>query len=178
MFLRTATDSDRELITAVIARSSRSLGLSHYSPEVIEAALQSCFGLDSQLLRDGTYYLAFDGENVAGCGGWSYRETLFGSDNEPNRRPEKTDPSTGAAKIRAFFILPEFARQGVASFILQRCEAEARRMGFRKLQLMATLPGIAFYRSQGYLEQESIMHRLNQDHEIKFVPMTKEFQQL
>lgn len=174
MLLRTAVDSDKELITSIIARSSRSLGLSHYSPEIIEAALQTCFGLDSQLVKDKTYYLALNGEIVAGCGGWSYRETLFGSDNEPNRSPEKTDPSTGAAKIRAFFILPEFARRGVASLILQRCESEAWHMGFRKLQLMATLPGIAFYRSHGYLEQEPIMHRLNQDHMIKFVPMTKE----
>jgi GNAT superfamily N-acetyltransferase len=171
--LRLANENDTTLITSLIARSARTLGLPHYPAEVIEAALQTTFGLDTQLIRDKTYFIASEGDQAAGCGGWSFRETLFGSDREPNRSADPADPSTGAAKIRAFFVLPEFARRGVASLLLQRCEAEARQMGFRKLQLMSTLPGLAFYKRHGFEGQDPIVHRLSGNLTIRFVPMHK-----
>jgi len=171
--LRLANENDTTLITSLIARSARTLGLPHYSAQVIEAALQTSFGLDTQLIRDKTYFIASEGDQAAGCGGWSFRQTLFGSDREPNRSADRADPSTGAAKIRAFFILPEFARQGIASLLLDRCEQEARLQGFRKLELMSTLPGLAFYKRHGFQEQAPILHRLNGEVSIEFVPMHK-----
>lgn len=166
-------DSDKEAITELIADSARGLGSSHYSAEQIEAALRSSFGVDSQLIEDQTFYLAVHGQALVGCGGWSYRETLFGSDHETNRSAAVEDPETGAAKIRAFFVRPAYARMGVGTLILNKCELEAWRRGFRRLELMSTLPGVAFYRRHGYIPETSIYHGLNQLLKIEFVPMSK-----
>jgi GNAT superfamily N-acetyltransferase len=171
--LRTGLDSDKVAIAELIAKSARSLGPPHYSPEQTEAALQPSFGVDSQLIRDRTFFVAMHGEVMAGCGGWSYRETLFGSDREANRSTDTVDPSTGAAKIRAFFIRPEYARHGVGSLILHKCELEAWRRGFRKLELMSTLPGVEFYRKHGFIPGTPISHRLNKRLTIDFLPMSK-----
>jgi GNAT superfamily N-acetyltransferase len=171
--LRTGLKSDKKAIAELIAESARGLCPLHYSPKQIEAALQSSFGVDSQLIRDRTYFLAMHGRVIAGCGGWSYRETLFGSDLEKNRSAVAVDPRIGAAKIRAFFIRPGYTHLGVGSLILHKCESEAWRQGFRKLELMATLSGIEFYRKHGYTPGTPINHRLNGQLSIEFVPMTK-----
>lgn len=172
--LHIGLESDKEAIAELIAESARGLGPPHYSPEQIEAALLSSFGVDSQLIVDRTYYLALNRQEVVGCGGWSYRETLFGSDRETNRSAAAVDPGTGAAKIRAFFIRPEYSRLGVGSLILNKCESEAWRWGFRRLELMATLPGVAFYRMHGFIPGPPINHRLNKQLTIEFVPMSKQ----
>lgn len=171
--LRTALDSDQEAITELIAASAHGLGPPYYSTAQTEAALRTSFGVDSQLIRDRTYFAVMHGEMMVGCGGWSYRETLFGSDREADRSPNPVDPATGAARIRAFFVRPEYARRGVGSLILQQCEEEAWRRGFRKLELMATLSGIAFYRKHGFVPAAPISHRLNDDLTIQFVPMSR-----
>jgi GNAT superfamily N-acetyltransferase len=171
--LRNAETGDKPAIRALIAESARGLSLGHYSPQQVEAALQSCFGVDSQLIADRTYFLAMDGDRMAGCGGWSFRETLFGSDREKNRNAKPVDPVTGRAKIRAFFVKPDYARMGVGSRILQHCETEAWLKGFRNLELMATLPGITFYTRYGYLPGAPVVHTLENQVTIEFLHMTK-----
>ena len=172
-YLRLATEADKQEISSLIASSARGLSQSHYTSLQVETALRSAFGVDSQLIKDHTYLLAFCDQQLAGCGGWSYRDTLFGSDREKNRSKAEIDPKTGAARIRAFFIHPDFARLGLGSRILEACEMAAWNRGYRKLQLMATLPGVAFYKRHGYSPGQPLQHALDENVTIEFVPMFK-----
>lgn len=173
--LRTATFNDRPGITRLIELSVRSLSRDEYSGVQIEAALTNIFGVDSDLIDDGTYFVAeADDGALAGCGGWSKRRTLFGGDQYANREAAELDPSTEAARIRAFFVHPEWARQGIARAILERCEAEAQAGGFRSLELMSTLPGLNFYRALGYVGGERVTYDLGNGVSIDFVPMRKQ----
>ena len=139
----------------------------------MEGALRGAFGVDSQLLRDGTYFLVLEDGVFAGCGGWSFRATLFGGDTHTDRDAHELDPATEPARIRAFFVDPTFARRGVATLLLERCESEARRRGFSRAALMATLPGVKFYAARGYLAGAPVQHDLGGGKTIEFVPMHK-----
>ena len=169
--LRPATQADLPALSGLIARSARALGAGHYTPAQIEGALRGAFGVDTQLVRDGTYFVAECDGQLAGCGGWSYRRTLFGGDARPDRDAAELDPRTDAAKIRAFFINPDFARRGVGAAILKRCEQEALARGFTRLELMSTLPGLRFYAAHGYVAGEPIQWPLEPGLTIEFVPM-------
>jgi GNAT superfamily N-acetyltransferase len=173
-WLRVAEPQDEAALGPLIARSIRALGSADYSAEQIEAALRGAFGVDTQLVRDGTYFVVVttSGEVVA-CGGWSRRRTLFGSDERAERDESWLDPRTDAAKIRAFFVDPAHARRGLGRRILERSEAEAMRAGFLRLELMATLPGVRLYEKYGYLAGASISHPLAGGLSITFVPMSK-----
>ena len=173
--LRTATPADIPALRALIARSIRALGAADYSSAQIDIALESAFGVDTMLIRDGTYFVVASevGELLA-CGGWSRRRTLFGSDDRADRDESWLDPRTEAAKIRAFFVDPGHARQGLGRSILERSEAEARQAGFSSLALMATLPGVPFYESLGYVAGPAINFPLPGGIEIRFVPMSKQ----
>jgi GNAT superfamily N-acetyltransferase len=149
--IRCARLEDYEAIDMLIRLSSRKLAIYHYPPELVEAALQTVLGVDTRLIADGTYLVASRGGQLVGCGGWSWRRTLFGSDSVTGRDDDPLHPATDAAKIRAYFVHPGFTRQGIGSAILQRCEKEAARYGFRRLELGATLSGVAFYEAHGYL---------------------------
>jgi len=171
--LRKAVLDDCGSIEALIARSARGLSTADYTPAQIEGALQGAFGLDTQLIEDGTYFVAEAGGEIVGCGGWSRRKTLFGSDKRDKRDPGELNPGADPAKIRAFFVHPDWARHGIGRSILQRCEAEAANCGFRSLELMATLPGVRLYAACGYAEATHIRYTLPSGIEIEFVPMTK-----
>ena len=172
--IRPAEMADRVAITTLIAESVRKLGEADYLPEQIESALKSAWGLDSQLILDETYFVVESSESqIIACGGWSYRETLFGNDAEANRSPRVIDPAEGAAKIRAFFVKPSHARQGMGSLIMQRCEMEATLRGYKRLELMATLPGRRLYEKHGFIPSEPIDYPLENDLTIRFVPMYK-----
>jgi len=172
--LRTATHADRAALQALIARSARALGARDYRPEQIEAALQGAFGVDSQLIDDGTYFVAEtrDGELI-GCGGWSRRRTLFGGDSHAERNAAELDPRTDAARIRAFFVDPGHARQGIGRALLERCESEARARGFSRFELMGTLPGVRLYQALGYVAGELMHYPVAPGVTIEFVPMRK-----
>jgi len=172
--LRKATLEDRPALERLIAESARGLSRPDYSEAQIEAALGAAFGVDSELIRDGTYFVAEADGRIVGCGGWSRRATLFGSDAQPGRRSELLDPARDPARIRAFFVHPESARRGIGRAILERCETEARAHGFRSAQLLATLPGERFYRALGYSGAERTEHRLRSGVTIEFVPMRKD----
>jgi GNAT superfamily N-acetyltransferase len=172
--VRKATIDDREAITRLIEESARQLSREHYADAQIEAAIASVFGVDSDLIEDGTYFVAEKDGTLIGCGGWSRRKTLFGGDQFSNRDAGRLDPATDAAKIRAFFIHPKHARKGVARAILSVCEREAQEYGFRALELMATLPGIKFYQACGYSTNGNFDLDLTDAVKLELVPMRKQ----
>jgi len=171
--IRRATLEDRAALERLIAESARGLSREDYSGEQIEAAVASVFGVDTELIRDGTYYVAEAGGSPVGCGGWSRRKTLFGGDRFAARDSGLLDPLTEPAKIRAFFVHPGWARRGVGAAILAECEREARAAGFRALELMATLPGVPFYAARGYEACERVSYEIAEGVAIEFVPMRK-----
>jgi GNAT superfamily N-acetyltransferase len=166
--------NDRDAIKELIAESARHLSREHYNDAQIEAALASVFGVDTDLIEDGTYFVAEESGMLVGCGGWSRRKTLFGGDQYSSRDAGYLDPESDFAKIRAFFIHPNHARKGIAREILTRCEDEARAHGFHGLELMATLPGVEFYKSCGFSEQGSFDLDLTGGVKLELVPMRKE----
>jgi len=172
--LRRATLDDQPLLQQLIARSIRALGAGDYSQEQIEAALKGAFGLDSGLIRDGTYFVAVtDSGEIVACGGWSRRRTLFGSDERMDRDESNLDPRTDAAKIRAFFVDPAHARCGLGRALLEKSEAEAMSAGFSIFELMATLPGARLYEKFGYQAGDAVAYPLPGGLTIRFVPMMK-----
>jgi GNAT superfamily N-acetyltransferase len=170
--LRKAEMSDRTAIERLIGESARGLR-EGYSAEQVDAALGSVLGLDTQLVRDGTYFVAEDGGQIVGCGGWSRRKTMFGSDHGPVKDDAWLDPAADAARVRAFFVHPEWARQGIGTAILQACEDAAKAEGFKKLELVATLPGLLLYEKRGFEAQERFAVPLAQGKSLPVVRMVK-----
>jgi GNAT superfamily N-acetyltransferase len=178
--LRLATEPDIPSLEALIEVSVRHLQAGDYTPAQIEGALGTVLGLDTQLIRDRTYYVAetaaSDDETnltLAGCGGWSKRRTLFGADHGPGREPELLDPATDAAKVRAIFVHPDFARRGLGTLILATVENAARDAGFRKFEMGSTLTGVPLYRLKGYTEAERIAVPLANGEALPVVRMIK-----
>jgi GNAT superfamily N-acetyltransferase len=171
--LRKATLADVPALNALIARSARGLSTAEYRTEQIEGALRGAFGVDTQLLADETYFVAEDAGQIVGCGGWSFRSTLFGSDARAGRDSSTLDPKTQAAKIRAFFVDPACARRGIGSLLLDRCEAEARAHGYACVELMATLPGVKLYAARGYVGGAQVSFDVGSGESIQFIPMQK-----
>lgn len=174
--LRTATEKDRDAIEQLIFLSARELSRGYYTDEQIAAALARVYGVDSSLIDDRTYFVAETGDVLVGCGGWSRRRTLFGGDQFDRRDSAPLDPELEPAKIRAFFVHPDYSRRGIARAILHRCEAEARLAGFASLELMSTLPGIAFYRASGFLLEKSVIYDAG-GISLEFVLMRKALRQ-
>ena len=171
--LRVATLEDREALRELIDRSARELSKGDYRAEQVEGALQGTFGVDSQLIQDGTYFVVEAGAALVGCGGWSYRRTLFGGDRRAERDSGVLDPRSEPAKIRAFFVDPAHARKGIGTMLLEKCESEARRRGFSRVELMSTLPGVRLYSARGYSGVERVHHEVAPGVAIEFVPMSK-----
>jgi GNAT superfamily N-acetyltransferase len=173
--LRAATLADVPALEWLITASTRGLSRADYTDEQIEAALGSAMGVDSELIRDGTYFVVEAEGQLVGCGGWSRRRTLFGADAGTGRESALLDPSHEAARIRAFFVHPDWARRGIGRLLLDHCEAAARAHGFTAAELMATLPGQRLYRVCGYVAGVPIQHPLGDGLTIEFVPMRKSF---
>jgi GNAT superfamily N-acetyltransferase len=171
--LRLATPADGGALETLIALSARALGAGDYTSAQIEGALRGAFGVDTQLIRDATYFVVEHRGQLVGCGGWSRRRTLFGGDARPDRDAAELDPRQDAAKIRAFFVHPDFARRGIGAAILDRCERDAMAHGFSRFELMATLPGVRLYAARGYLAGDMIQWPVGDGVTIDFVPMTK-----
>jgi GNAT superfamily N-acetyltransferase len=172
---RVATDQDVPAISALIAASVRELQV-EYTVAEREAAIATVFTIDSRLVADGTYFVAVsvDGE-LAGCGGWSRRKTLYGGDQQMQPiEPELLDPGQDAAKIRAIFVHPHFARQGLGSAILEIAEQGAIGEGFRRLEMGSTLTGVTLYRRRGYREVERVKVPVGSGEAIVVVRMVKD----
>jgi GNAT superfamily N-acetyltransferase len=178
VLLRKAVAADIPRLREVIEASVRGLQAEDYSPAQIERALESVYGVDSQLIADGTYFVAeipeSAGTQIIACGGWSKRRTLYGGDQYAGREDLLLDPAREAAKIRAFFVRPRWARQGIGSLILGACEQAAIASGFTRLEMGATLSGVAFYRAKGYVEIENQNVPLGDGEQLPIIRMAKE----
>ncbi len=170
--IRKATLEDKPAIMKLIEDSARGLSKEDYTNEQIETAIKYVYGVDSDLIVDQTYFVAESGSTVIGCGGWSKRKTLFGGDQYSNRESGELDPKTDPAKIRAFFIHPNWARKGIGKALLEKCESEAKAYGFRSLELLATLPGLKLYVVLGFQAESKITYEFG-GVAIDFVPMKK-----
>ena len=173
--IRLARDIDAGQIRDLIHASVRSLQADDYTPAQIDRALDGIYGLDRRLIADGTYFVARthnEGAIIA-CGGWSRRRTLYGSDSWSAREDDLLDPSTEPAKIRAFFVHPDWARQGIASALLAACEDAARGEGFTAVELGATLTGVKFFRERGYRETQRDDVPIGEDLTLAVVRMSK-----
>jgi GNAT superfamily N-acetyltransferase len=177
LVIRSAVPADIPALEELIRASVLELQTADYSPEQRERALELVFGVDTQLVEDGTYFVAQvqrdGGAVIAACGGWSKRKTLYGSDHCAGREDALLDPQRDAAKIRAFFVHPAWARRGIGSRILEVCEAAAFTAGFRRLEMGATLTGVPLYRARGYLEREHLAVPLGPDLSLPIVHMEK-----
>jgi len=172
--IRKAVPADIPRLREVIHGSVRGLQANDYSPAQIEGALKSVYGVDSQLIADGTYFAAEIGGQIVACGGWSRRKTLYGGDQYSGREDSLLDPAREAAKIRAFFVHPDYVRRGIGTLILEACETAAIAAGFRRLEMGATLSGVAFYRVRGYEEVENQNVPLGNGEVLPIVKMAKE----
>lgn len=174
--LRVATAEDVAGIRRVIDASVRGLQARDYSAAQIEAALATVFTIDSRLITDGTYFVALtESGEMAGCGGWSKRKTLYGGDDQVEKIvPELLDPAVDAAKVRAIFVHPRFARMGLGSLILKASEEAALAAGFKRFEMGSTLTGMVLYSLKGYREVARIAVPVGGDEEIEVVKMVKE----
>jgi len=175
--LRLATADDIPQLEQLIEASVRGLQR-EYTEAQREGALGTVFGVDRQLIADQTYYVAVTRggggrESLVACGGWSKRKTLFGSDHAPNRMSELLDPAREAAKIRAFFVHPEWARRGIGTLLLNACEKAGYDEGFRRFEMGATLTGVPMYAARGYEEVEQILVPLKNGESLPVVRMAK-----
>jgi GNAT superfamily N-acetyltransferase len=186
--LRLAVQEDIPILRQVIEASVRRLQTQDYTQAQIEGALKTVFGVDSQLIADGTYIVAEAAiapaeqtsqrsaagrSMIVGCGGWSKRKTLYGSDHWTGREDELLDPLRDAAKIRAFFIHPDWARRGIGSAILQACEDAARSAGFSRFEMGATLTGAKLFGVKGYQPVKPILIPLLNGESLPVIHMEK-----
>jgi GNAT superfamily N-acetyltransferase len=148
--LRLARDSDVSAIAALIPLSVRTLQAPYYSEALREASLGTAFAVDRQLIRDGTYFVAESGNSIVGCGGWSRRRSLYGGDGHRTVEDEPLDPAKDAARIRAFFVHPNWARRGIGRRIVAACEKAIIEWGFTRVEIVATLAGEPLYAAHGY----------------------------
>jgi len=154
--IRQAVTADVPVLRELIDASARELQAQDYTAAQIDGALKTVFGVDSQLIADGTYLVAegttASGDSViTGCGGWSKRKTLYGGDQFTEREDLLLDAARDAAKIRAFFVHPAWARRGVGTLILNACEEAARAAGFTRYEMGATLTGAKLFGVKGYV---------------------------
>jgi GNAT superfamily N-acetyltransferase len=173
--IRKATLADVPAIKPLIATSARILGAGDYTAEQIEAALLGAWGVDTEIIRDETYFVGEVDNELILCGGWSRRATLFGGDAYDQRESRLLDPRREAARIRAFFVDPNWARRGLGSRLLTLCEREARAAGFVVAELVATLPGERLYARHGYVATGRRSDTLPGGVSIASVPMRRTF---
>jgi GNAT superfamily N-acetyltransferase len=189
--LRLAIADDIPMLERLIETSVRGLQARDYTPIQLERALATVYGVDTQLVADGTYFVVAvpasgahgdpgqkefrNGDRlVVACGGWSKRKTLYGADHCAGRLDDLLDPQTEAAKIRAFFVHPAWARHGIGTLILNACEDAAKAAGFKRLEMGATLTGVPFYKAKGYSELENLAVPLGDGEALPIVRMGKD----
>jgi GNAT superfamily N-acetyltransferase len=170
--LRLAEPADLPALRALMDLAIARLQAPFLSPEAVAASF-SIMGLDTQLVADRTYFVVEAGDRIAGCGGWSRRATLFGGDHSAGRDAAVLDPAKDAARVRAMYTHPDFARRGVGRMILDACEAAAAAEGFGRCELAATLAGEPLYLACGYRQIERFDERTPQGVEVPLVRMSK-----
>jgi N-acetylglutamate synthase-like GNAT family acetyltransferase len=174
--IRLAREEDITALASLIAESARTLQATYYTSEQIEGALGTVFGVDSQLIQDGTYFIAENTHQIIGCGGWSKRKTLYGGDQGKKAEEDRLlDPNFDSAKIRAFFVHPEWARRGIGSQIMEQCESAALEAGFKTIETIATLAGEPLYCRFGYNVSQKFEISLPNKSVLPVVRMVKSF---
>ena len=171
--IRLARVDEVPALEQLIARSVRALSVGYYTPRQVELALVHVFGVDSQLIADGTYFAVEVDGQLAACGGWSKRRTLYGGDQMKEGEDNLLDPRTEAARIRAFFVDPIFARRGIGKQLIEACETAARAAGFTRLEMGATLPGEPLYAAVGYQAVERFAVPLPDGETLPIIRMEK-----
>lgn len=176
IYVRLARREDIPALESLIPESARTLQAKYYTPSQIEGALETVFGVDSQLIKDGTYFIAESANQVIGCGGWSKRKTLYGGDQGKKVSEDRLlDPSVEPAKIRAFFVHPAWARRGIGSQIMRQCEVAAIEAGFKTIEIIATLAGEPLYRRFGYHTNQQFEISLPNKSVLPVIRMVKNF---
>jgi GNAT superfamily N-acetyltransferase len=171
---RVATIEDLDALREVMRRSIENLQTGFLTPEQVRVS-HTVMGLDTQLIKDGTYFVVERDGRIAGCGGWSWRSTLYGGDESMvSREPEALDPASDAARIRAMYTDPDFARQGVGRRVMQLCEDAARRAGFERATMMATMAGVPLYEACGYVQVEPVLSAAVDGIRVPLVRMEKD----
>jgi len=173
MTVRVATMADVPALRELIGLSVRGLSVGFYTVAQVDAAMDEVFGVDTQLVADGTYYVVDGSTGPAAAGGWSARRTLFGGDQMKQADDPLLDPASDAARIRAFFVHPDWARRGLARQLYAACERAASAAGFRRFELMATLPGEPLYGALGFTGVERVVLTLADDVALPLVRMTR-----
>lgn len=174
--LRLATIDDLRMLEELVAESVWTLQANDYTDAQREAAIRIVYGVDTQLIRDGTYYAVDQHRQIVACGGWSRRRTLFGGDQHgPSREPKLLDPASEPARIRAFFVRPGWERRGIGSALVRACEQAAVAEGFRAMEMASTLTGVALYAAHGYSEMERIDVPLEHGLTLPVIRMAKIF---
>src|ERR1051326_6653608 len=147
---RLAREEDIPAVAALIPVSVRTLQAPYYPAAQMEAALGPVFGVDRQLIRDGTFFVVEQDSQVVGCGGWSKRKSMYGGDSGRAEEDAQLDPPRDPARVRAFFVHPAWARRGIGRGIMAACEKAISEAGFRRVDLLAALAGEPFFPSIGY----------------------------
>lgn len=171
--LRLATLEDVPALEELILLSVRVLQAPYYSAAQMEAARGAVFGVDRQLITDGTYFVADADGRMVGCGGWSKRKALFGGDSARSAEDTMLNAATDPARVRAFFIHPDWARRGIGRAILEASESAMAAAGFSRIELVATLAGEPLYRVCGYDEAERYEVPMRGGLTLPVVRMTK-----
>ena len=171
--IRLAATADIPALQKLIAASVRGLSEGYYSAKQVDSSIKYIFGVDTQLLADGTYYVIEADNTIVACGGWSKRKTLYGGDQHKSVADPLLDPKTDAARIRAFFVDPAWARQGIGKMMINHCETEAMKNGFTAMELGATLPGEPLYKAMGYTSISNINADMPDGETLEVIKMSK-----
>jgi GNAT superfamily N-acetyltransferase len=178
--IRPALVEDVPVLRELIDASVRQLQAQDYTPAQMEGALATVFGVDTQLIADRTYLvveyrpaLSEKPPVITACGGWSKRKTLYGADQWTDRHDDLLDPRHDAAKIRAFFIHPDWARRGIGTLLLDACESAAKASGFSRFEMGATLTGAKLFRARGYFPIRNLEVPLLNGQSLPIIHMEK-----
>jgi GNAT superfamily N-acetyltransferase len=172
--IRLAAPADVPALRRLIDRSVRGLNQSLYTTEQVDSALIYVFGVDTQLIADATYFVVEAGGEIVAAGGWSRRRTLFGGDQHKSGHDSLLDPAHDAARIRAFFVDPAWARRGLARLLFEACRDAARAHGFAAMELGSTLPGEALYRALGFAAHERVEVSMPNGVSMPVIRMTRD----
>jgi N-acetylglutamate synthase-like GNAT family acetyltransferase len=172
LVLRRATSDDVPALETLVAESARGLGQRDYSSTQIEAAIGTAWAVDRRLNQDGSLWVAEVSGRIVGCGGWSRHRAVAGASTTVGET-DMLSPASDAARIRGFFVHPRWARRGIGTALLKKCEEEARSAGFHSLELLATLPGERLYASRGYTSGERYEFQLGNGQSNTVIPMRK-----
>ena len=173
MRIRPARPADVPALQELIAASVRGLSAGFYTEQQAESGLRYVFGVDSQLIADGSYYVIEDDEGFVAAGGWSRRRTMYGGDQMKGQEDPLLDPAVESARIRAFFVAPRAARQGLGRRLYEHCAAAASAAGFTSLELVATMPGVPLYRALGFVAGEAYAVPLPDGVDLPVVHMSR-----